>query len=490
MTKPSVMRTTDGVFSGQTLGARERQEDAVAHRLFDGNQSILVVLADGMGGHQGGEVASRTSVDAFTSAFFSDFAPLKIPYRLFGSLERANKELEALGKKNTELEGMGTTLIAAVLSSAGMSWISVGDSLLLRVRGSKIQRLNEDHSMAPVLDEAAKKGTLTPQEARSHKDRNALRSALSGAAIDLVDVTDQPEPLREGDVILLASDGLLTLNQDEIVSCVHSQKTAGASAIVSRLLEAVSAKNMRRQDNTTIAAIVIERSSIKNSLFRWGSLRSWVIGTALAAVFILLGFGAGKGFPPITSMTKLFSTVVGEVKALVLPSHEVTREGANEIQPIDISDAPISEDESSTDTPPVNVSLPKSSEQLPQAVDNEDFIEPTSNEAKKDKSRGSSGVGVELRPAPSPEKNPQAQADGQSDLATESTVLEITDSNDTARQSEESFSNEKIKQNSKRGIEDVNAGHVPVDSEYASHAEYPSAPQAGSKKPTEQQGDE
>jgi serine/threonine protein phosphatase PrpC len=165
-----VVRANDGVFSDQIQGARERQEDAVTYRSFDDGESLLLVLADGMGGHQGGEIASRTSVDAFVSAFFTEWSHVKTSFRLFGSLNRANKDLEVIGKKNAELEGMGSTLLAAVLSRDGISWISVGDSLLLRVRAGKVKRLNEDHSMVPLLEEAVKKGKLTSEEAATHKD--------------------------------------------------------------------------------------------------------------------------------------------------------------------------------------------------------------------------------------------------------------------------------------------------------------------------------
>lgn len=338
-----VVRPTDGVFADQILGARDRQEDAVAHRSFNDGNSLLVVLADGMGGHQGGEVASRTSVDAFITAFFAELSSLKTSFRLFGSLERANKELEAIGKKNSELEGMGSTLVAATFSPSGMCWISVGDSLLLRVRGRKLQRLNADHSMAPVLDEAVKKGAMTQELAATHRDRNALRSALTGAAIELVDVRDRPEPLAVGDVILLASDGVLTLADDEIVRVVRAQKSAGARAIVSKLLEGISNKNKRRQDNATIAAIVIHRSSNRDVVSRDRSRRAWVIGTVAAALFAFIGFSVGRGVSPFTSIVELFSTLVDQVRRLEGPSRELATGDNSEPQPVDLSEPANSE---------------------------------------------------------------------------------------------------------------------------------------------------
>ncbi len=363
------VRAIDGVFSDQVLGARDRQEDAVAHRPFNDGESLLVVLADGMGGHQGGEVASRTSVDVFVSAFFTDYSSLKIPYRLFGSLERANRELEAIGKRNAELEGMGSTLVAATFSSSGLSWISVGDSLLLRVRGGKVQRLNEDHSMAPLLDEAVKRGTLTPEQAVGHKDRNALRSAVSGAAIELIDVSDKPEPLLNGDVILLASDGVLTLTYEEIALLVNAQRSAGARAIGSKLLEAVSAKNKRRQDNATIAAVIVDRSSVRDSRLRTTSLRAWGVGFAVAAVFALLGLALGVGGAPVKAITAFFTTVAGEVKTLELPGAGLGREDSAEPQPVDITEPSVPIDNNSAAAPSAKPSTPNIVDKTPNAVD-------------------------------------------------------------------------------------------------------------------------
>jgi len=421
------VRAIDGVFSDGILGARDRQEDAVTHRPFNDGESLLVVLADGMGGHQGGEVASRTSVDVFVSAFFTDYLSLKIPYRLFGSLERANKELEAIGKKNTELEGMGSTLVAATFSSSGLSWISVGDSLLLRVRGGKVQRLNEDHSMAPLLDEAVKQGTLTPEQAAGHKDRNALRSAVSGAAIELIDVLDRPEPLRNGDVILLASDGVLTLTHEEIALLVNAQKSEGARAIVSKLLETVSAKNKRRQDNTTIAAVIIDRSSVRDSRPRGKSIRAWGVGVAVAVFFTLLGFVLGAGGAPIKSITTLFSTVAGEVKTIEILSKGVAREDPAEPQPVDITEPAVPAGDNSDDLPSAKRSTPNIVARTPNPVDKQKSPRPSPAREANDKQNSVKDDSSEARLAPIPERNPGESADAATGPKPASPSSEVTE---------------------------------------------------------------
>jgi len=384
---PTLVRANDGVFSDQILGARERQEDAVTHRSFNDGKSLLVVLADGMGGHQGGEVASRTSVDAFVSAFFTDYAQIKTPFRLFGSLERANKDLEVIGKKNSELEGMGSTLVAAVVSEEGVSWISVGDSLLLRVRGGKVHRLNEDHSMAPLLDDAVKKGKLTSEEAAGHRDRNALRSAVSGAPIDLVDVKDVPEPLRRGDVLILASDGLLTLTEKEIAVLVNAQKSAGARAIVNKLLGAVSDKNKRRQDNTTIAAVLIERSS--SSEVRSQKNSSWRLAFSVGAAVIslLVGIGLGSGFLSVAPPAGTLSTVADKVRAFEIPKISGEVPGSTVPQPVDIPDSTARNEDVSPKTPATEPAEPDSKKRRNESAGKGVSSGSRSNKSESEKSK-------------------------------------------------------------------------------------------------------
>jgi serine/threonine protein phosphatase PrpC len=352
--KMSSLRDKNDVFAGQILGARERQEDSVSHRSFDDGRSLLILLADGMGGHQGGEIASRTSIDAFTSAFFTDFSALKIPYRLFGSLERANKELATVSKKSVELEGMGSTLVAATVSAVGLHWISVGDSLLLRVRGGQIQRLNEDHSMAPLLDEAVEKGTLTREQAASHKDRSALRSAVSGAPIELVDISDRPEQLRKGDVVLLASDGLLTIADREIVRVISEKRSAGAQAIVKELLDAVSKKNKRRQDNTTVAAIVIGRSTNRSETARPSPILRWLVAILVGASAAVVGMAIASGHLSANSIVSVFTSISEKLKdgeRLSLPSDSADSSAPQPInlsEPMPLSNNPSSNSEAST----------------------------------------------------------------------------------------------------------------------------------------------
>lgn len=285
----NVVTAVDGVFAGQIRGAREYQEDALIFRSFNGGHSTLVVLADGMGGHQGGQIASATAIESFTGSFSGSSSENPVIFRLVEGLNCANQALAALMRSQTELDGMGTTLLAAAFTPRGVSWLSVGDSILFRVRGLETRRMNADHSMTPLLDEAVNKGALTREQALTHKDRNSLRSAVMGAPIELIDISEHPAEVRRGDVWLLASDGLLTLEAREIGQIVNAHKSQGAKATADSLLAAVAKKNKPRQDNTSVAVVLIDRNSAMGSSAVRSRLLNLISGLLLGFLF---SFGA------------------------------------------------------------------------------------------------------------------------------------------------------------------------------------------------------
>ncbi|MCK7461533.1 MAG: protein phosphatase 2C domain-containing protein [Sphingobacterium sp.] len=126
------------------------------------------------------------------------------------------------------LRGMGCTLLAVVLTAEGLYWISVGDSPLWLWRRGRLRRLNQDHAYRSVLAEQVSAGEISAVEAASHPDRNALISAVTGEDLELVDLSRQPCTLKPSDQILLASDGVLTLSEQEIAAVLKSPRLAGS----------------------------------------------------------------------------------------------------------------------------------------------------------------------------------------------------------------------------------------------------------------------
>ena len=168
-------------FAGrQARGAREVQEDAYAFSEIvspDGaTEGVLIVIADGMGGHAAGERASELAVKNFIAAFHQTGGnPAK---RLRNALGAANQSIVEELRHQPQWEGMGTTLLAVIVSRAGVEWLSVGDSPLYLWSNAKLTRLNEDHSLRPVLREMAEHGEII--SAAKAESKNVLRAAAHG----------------------------------------------------------------------------------------------------------------------------------------------------------------------------------------------------------------------------------------------------------------------------------------------------------------------
>jgi PPM family protein phosphatase len=246
-----------------TVGGRSGQEDAF--RLWPGegvvqpkpeSGGLLAVLADGMGGHTGGAIAGQTACRTFAEVFANSSASAEA--RLKAALQASNEALAKGVEQNAALKGMGCTLVAAWIDDLGLRWTSVGDSLLLLYRLPDVIRLNADHSLGSFLDEQARQNKITRSEARRNRNRNALRSALTGSKIDLIDLRAEPLELRPGDWVLLASDGICSLPGDEIADVAYRLRQSTPEEMAEALIAAVTQKGLVDQDNATVVAVRID----------------------------------------------------------------------------------------------------------------------------------------------------------------------------------------------------------------------------------------
>jgi PPM family protein phosphatase len=239
----------------QSRGARSQQEDAFALSEMVNTagkvNGLLVVVADGMGGHASGERASELAVKHFAEAFHR--ARGNPEKRLLIGLTAANEAIKEELKREPAYQGMGTTLVAATVTPAGVEWVSVGDSPLYLLRGKTLKRLNADHSLRPVLNEMVERGQISTSPART--SGNLLRAALMGEEIALTDQSRRPVILQDGDLILVATDGIHTLNNQEIAAACADAAAADAQKLATRLLQAVLDAGNPTQDNTTIALV-------------------------------------------------------------------------------------------------------------------------------------------------------------------------------------------------------------------------------------------
>jgi protein phosphatase len=192
----------------------ENQDAAVFSRPPDdrtlATHGVIALVADGMGGCQGGEVASALACRKIPEHYFASTDP--IPAALRAALEAANAEIYQAAQAQPELRGMGTTAVVLAITK-GYGWLAyVGDSRLYLIRRGQIYRMSEDHSM---VFEMVHRGLLTREEARNHQDRNVLSRALGSRPQVDVSCWDEPFPIQPGDRFLLCSDGLHDLVTDE-----------------------------------------------------------------------------------------------------------------------------------------------------------------------------------------------------------------------------------------------------------------------------------
>jgi PPM family protein phosphatase len=256
------------VASGMSQGARDYQEDAITSDFPVGAESGFVVLADGMGGHAAGDVASKIVLTEVFSELKFHFADVqsfetRAPEILRNVAEFANETLRQHTRSHPETEGMGATLVVPALVENRLWWISVGDSPLFLFRGGKLTQLNEDHSMAPQIDFMVKSGLMDPEVAANHPDRNCLISVLMGTRIPKIDCPAKPYELRAGDIVLCASDGVQFLTNAQIEKVLHKYRKTRSTEIAERLLEELARLDDPDQDNISFTLIKVNDASVR-----------------------------------------------------------------------------------------------------------------------------------------------------------------------------------------------------------------------------------
>lgn len=253
------------VASAVSQGQRDYQEDAIIADFPLGAGLGFAVLADGMGGHSAGDVASKIVVtEVFSELKIQSGNPEKFEANvteiLLEAVLGANACVKGHVSSNPETEGMGTTLVCPVFIQNRLYWISVGDSPLFLYRDGELSQLNEDHSMAPQIDFMVSSGLLDEEAGKDHPDRNCLTSVLIGNKIARVDCPKEPFAVHDGDVLIVASDGLQFLSNDDIERFLAQNSACSSYEIADRLLAELKALDDPDQDNVTLSVIKILHS--------------------------------------------------------------------------------------------------------------------------------------------------------------------------------------------------------------------------------------
>lgn len=176
--------------------------------------AIYAMVADGMGGHNAGETASEMAVgevSGFINEYFTDQVPAEqIRDLLIAAINSANKLIYAGAQDEVRLSGMGTTLTACFCRGGHATVAHVGDSRAYIIRGDVIHKITSDHSLVAEL---LKNGQITPEQARSHPQKNVITRALGTDPHVEIDIYEFE--LQQGDVILLCTDGLSNMLTDQ-----------------------------------------------------------------------------------------------------------------------------------------------------------------------------------------------------------------------------------------------------------------------------------
>lgn len=178
-----------------------------------GSGLVIAVVADGMGGHQAGDVASQLAVDTFRDSLQDMDSELSLDERkmlIRQTILQANEVIYDMASRNDQYHNMGTTVVAALVQADDGVIGHIGDSRAYKLRDGELTQLTEDHTL---VNELAKSGQISPEEAANHPRRNVLTRALGTDAQVEVDV--RGISWVEGDILLLCSDGLSNMVTDE-----------------------------------------------------------------------------------------------------------------------------------------------------------------------------------------------------------------------------------------------------------------------------------
>lgn len=206
-------------FSITDIGKRRKlnQDYVFASVCPIGNLPNVFIVADGMGGHNAGDYASRHTVEMMENQIrlSQKTEPVQI---LDNAIREANTYIRGMAQENENLSGMGTTVVAATMEEAVLLVANVGDSRLYIIDREEIRQITKDHSL---VEEMVRMGGIDRKAARSHPDKNIITRAVG--ALDTIEVDFFQVDLMPGDIILLCSDGLTNMLEDEEIREIVSR---------------------------------------------------------------------------------------------------------------------------------------------------------------------------------------------------------------------------------------------------------------------------
>lgn len=249
------------VASGVYLGDRVFQQDSVESFQHHATGYWLLALSDGIGGAGNGHLASRLivrSAMAYLKAHIGDVSTgSALPDVLRRAALAANRSLASTSAKHPEKAGMGGTLLLAVLTQDKLYYLSIGDSIIFRLRNGALSRINTLHSLSDRVEALEASGQVVAGMARTAAMRSTLTSALTGKKPSKIDVTDKGLTMNRGDVLMLASDGIETLSDSTLADAMESLSQDGPARGIADIIETIDREASPGQDNVSITLVTI-----------------------------------------------------------------------------------------------------------------------------------------------------------------------------------------------------------------------------------------
>lgn len=239
--------------------SRSVNQDYIGVFSAEDGHDFVAVVADGMGGHKAGDIASRMAVEEIQRNYFAELEKRSPEQALRRVFDIANSTVYAQAEHNPDYHGMGTTLVVLVLHESFAYVAHTGDSRLYLMRNNTIQQMTEDHTL---VTEMLRKGLINREQAKNHPNRNIITHAVGTREQVFVDFSNASIPLQIGDCFLLCSDGLYDLvDETEMLSCVLANSTQQACQ------ELVQLANERGgHDNISVIIVKILKESAMDEM--------------------------------------------------------------------------------------------------------------------------------------------------------------------------------------------------------------------------------
>lgn len=215
----------------------------------------FAIVCDGMGGLEAGDRASITAVEMMKLAFGK--LPKKnvdIPHFYHEMLENIDYEINHWTDLKTD-KGAGTTLVSVLIENRRLYWASVGDSTIFILQDGKLKRITREHNYKMCLTELVSDGVITQQQADSDPQKNALISYLGMGGIAYMDITTKPYVLKNGDLLILCSDGVTNALADEEILAIIKENIDDIYGCCKAVTKSVIEKNREVQDNATVVMV-------------------------------------------------------------------------------------------------------------------------------------------------------------------------------------------------------------------------------------------